>query len=261
VTQHELRAAVERLLGDRERVALGLDFDGTLAPIVQDPDDATLPAGTRRHLVALAEHPTVDIAVISGRSLDDIRSRVDIAGVEYAGNHGFELHGSEGAWIHPAIERHRPALERALERLERDLEPVPGCFVEDKYATLTVHHRQGNTDEGSFVIAAVQAVVDGEDALSMVVDDQAVEVRPDVDHDKGDAVEELIGADPETLVVYFGDAQTDVDAFRTLAARDDETVHVSVGDVLPASGYHLDAPADVEQFLCWLRAELGDAGA
>jgi trehalose 6-phosphate phosphatase len=261
VTQHELRSAVGELLAGREKVALYLDFDGTLAPIVGDPDGATLPAETRRHLVALANSPAVDVAVISGRALDDIRSRVDIAGIEYAGNHGFERGGDGDAWVHPAVERHRPVLDRARRRLERELDSVPGCFVEDKYATLTVHHRRAGPDEGSLAIAAVQTVVDDEEGLSMVVDEQAVEIRPAIDYGKGDAVEELFDADPETLAIYFGDAQTDVDAFRTLSAWDDETVHVSVGDALPASGHHLESPADVERFLRWLRIELGDLQA
>jgi trehalose 6-phosphate phosphatase len=209
----------------------------------------------------LAGSPAVDVAVISGRALDDIRSRVGLAGIKYVGNHGFELHDAGETWIHPEIERYRPLLDRARERIERELEPIPGCFLEDKHATLTVHHRQAGREGGSLAIATVQAVVDDEAELSMVVDEQAVEVRPDIDHHKGDAVEELFDAEPDTLVIYLGDAQTDVDAFRTLAAWDDETVHVSVGDALPASGHHLESPADVERFLRWLRIELGDLKA
>lgn len=258
MTQQELRSAVETLLVDRERIALYIDFDGTLAPIVQDPDDAALPAETRRHLVALAGSTAVDVAVISGRALDDIRSRVGIAGIKYAGNHGFELGEDGETWVHPEIERYRPVLERARERITRELDTIPGCFVEDKHATLTVHHRQADSAGGSSAIATVQAVVDNEEDLSMIVDEQSVEVRPNVDHHKGAAVEELFDAGPGALAIYLGDAQTDVDAFRTLAAWDDETVHVAVGSELPASGYHLDSPAEVERFLGWLRTEFVD---
>lgn len=261
VTQDDLQTAVAELLVDREKVALCLDFDGTLAPIVQDPDDAALSEEIRRHLNALASSTDVDVVVISGRALSDIRSRVDVGGIKYAGNHGFQQRESDDEWVHPDIEGYRPVLERARGGLERELDPVTGCFVEDKYATLTVHHRQASSDEGSFVIATVQSLVEDEEDLTMVVDEQSVEVRPDIDHDKGDAVEELLDVGAETLVIYFGDAQTDVDAFRTLAAWDDETVHVSVGSKLPASGYHLESPTDVGQFLGWLRTELGDSDA
>lgn len=226
-------------------------LDGTLAPIVQEPDDATLPADSRRHLVGLARSPDVDVVVISGRALDVVRSRVDVEGIEYAGNHGLELRGTGEAWVHPEIERYRPALHRVHEQLDRELEPVAGCFVEDKGATLTVHHRQAAPDEASFVIAAVQTVVEDEEDLSMVVEAQTIEIRPDIDYHEGDAVEELHDVDPETLVIYLGDARTDVDVFRTLAGWDEETVHVSVGIELPASGHQLDSPDDVGQFLRW----------
>lgn len=260
VTQSDLQAAVRNLLPAHETVALCLDFDGTLAPIVPDPNDAILPDETREQLAGLAANPVVDIAVISGRALEDIRSRVDIAGIKYAGNHGLELQGVADMRVHPALDRYRPALERTAEQLELELQPVPGCFIEDKYATLTVHHRRADTDDGSFVIATVQSLVDSEDGLSMSVDKQAVEVCPDIDYHKGDAIEELIDIDSDPLVIYLGDAQTDVDAFRTLAAADNDTIQVSVGSDLPASGYHLESPADVERFLGWLRKELNESG-
>jgi len=188
----ELRSDVGELLRGHEKITLCLDFDGTLAPIVPGPDAATLPESTRRHLIALARSPDVDIVVISGRALEDVRAR--------------------GA----------------------------------------------SSDEASFVIAAVQSVVDDDD-LKMVVDEQSIEIRPDIDHHKGHAVEAL--SDDDSLVIYFGDARTDVDAFRTLAGWEDETVHVSVGSELPASGHLLESPDDVGQFLQWVRTELGDLEA
>jgi len=254
----ELRSNVGELLRGREKITLCLDFDGTLAPIVPGPDAATLPESTRRHLVALARSPDVDVVVISGRALEDVRARVGVEGIRYAGNHGFELRDTDNEWVHPEIEEYRPLLERVSEELERELEPVRGCFVEDKGATLTVHHRRASSDEASFVIAAVQSVVDDDD-LKMVVDEQSIEIRPDIDHHKGHAVEAL--SDDDSLVIYFGDARTDVDAFRTLAGWEDETVHVSVGSELPASGHLLESPDDVGQFLQWIRTELGDLEA
>lgn len=259
MNQSELKSTISELLTVRGKLALCLDFDGTLAPIVADPDEATLPDESRHHLTELAENPTVEIAVISGRALEDIRSRVDVDGIKYAGNHGFELQQAGKTWVHPGVEPHRTALERTCNRLEQELEPLPGCFVEDKRATATVHHRQASTEDGSLAIAIVQDIVESEDGLSMNVDNQAVEIRPEIDRHKGDAVEELIEIDSDTLVVYLGDAETDVDAFRTLAAINDETVHVAVGSDLPASGYHLESPADVQAFLHWLRIELGES--
>jgi len=259
VSRTELQSAVATALEERERLALCLDFDGTLAPIVEDPASATLPAQTHDHLVTLAGNPTVDIAVISGRALEDIQSRIDIPGIDYAGNHGLEYKEGAEMWVHPVVERRRGVLELVCRQLERKLDPISGCFVEDKYATTTVHYRRADTDDASLVVSTVQDIVEGRDGLSMTVDNQAVEIRPDVDHHKGDAVEELVEIDADTVVCYLGDAETDVDAFRRLDARDDETICVSVGGELPASGYRLESPVEVEGFLGWLTTAVGES--
>jgi trehalose 6-phosphate phosphatase len=247
------------MLAESEAFALCLDFDGTLAPIVEDPTEAALPAETREHVARLAANPAVDVAVISGRALDDITSRVGIDGIGYAGNHGLEIQHGEEIWVHPEVKSHRDAMERTLDRIEDELETISGAFVEDKHATAAVHYRQAGTDDSSLVITRVQDIVETEDGLSMEVDNQTVEIRPEIEQRKGEAVTELIDVDAGTAVVYLGDAQTDVDAFETLDALDNTTIQISVDNDLPSSGYHLDSPEDVEAFLGWLGDELGDA--
>lgn len=259
MSQSELRTALRELLFVHERLALCLDFDGTLAPIVEDPDRATLPPGTRRQMAELASNPAVDVAVISGRALEDIRARVDIPEVSYAGNHGLEFEQDGSTWVHPDVDSHRDALARACRRLQRELEPLAGCFVEDKYATATVHYRRADTDDSRRAMAVTRDVAEREQKLETVVDEQAVEIRPDIDHHKGDAVEELVDIEGAPLIVYLGDAATDVDAFRTLDAIDGDAVRISVGGDLPAAGWNLDSPATVESFLHWLGIELGAA--
>ena len=252
MSRTDLQSAVEDHLTPGEQVGLCLDFDGTLAPIVEEPTEATLPPETRQYLEMLADNPAVDIAVISGRALEDIRSRVGIPEISYAGNHGLERSQDSEVWRHPVVQRRRGDLERVCREIERKLDHIAGCFVEDKYATATVHHRQAETDDGSLVLSTVQETVEGIDGLSMTVDDQAVEIRPDVDYHKGDAVEEILDIGSQAVVLYLGDAKTDIDAFRRLAERDDRTIQVSVGGALPATGHHLESPGDVEQFLGWL---------
>ena len=252
----ELKAAIGELLTATDRLALCLDFDGTLAPIVDDPDEAGMPDETRDHVQTLAEHPAVDVAVISGRALEDVRSRAGIDGISYAGNHGLELQRGEEVWIHPDVETHRPALEKALDRIRQELSGVPGTSVEDKHASATIHYRRANTEDSGFVIAAVEETVENEDGVSMTVDNQTVEIRPDIPQRKGEAVRELIDVQSGMGIVYLGDAQTDVDAFETLAAVPNETVEISVGDTLPAKGYHLDSPAAVQRVLAWLSDEI-----
>ena len=84
---------VRQALESAPRLLLLLDFDGTLSPIVERPEDATLPQVSRERLASLALLPYVDIAIISGRAAQDVRAGVGLDGVEYVGNHGRERLG------------------------------------------------------------------------------------------------------------------------------------------------------------------------
>lgn len=77
--------------------AVFLDYDGTLTPIVADPEEAHLSAETREVIGELARH--VPVAVISGRVLGDVRARVELDRIYYAGSHGFEISFPNGSSI------------------------------------------------------------------------------------------------------------------------------------------------------------------
>lgn len=255
MSRSELKSDIAEVLEDHTSVALCLDFDGTLAPIVSDPEEATLPFRTRKILATLSEKSTVDITIISGRALRDVRSRINIEGISYAGNHGLELLRDDHVWVHPDAEDCRESLERICHRLESELASISGCVIEDKYATAAVHYRRVDPEEIGSVIATVERLVDSEPTLRTTVSNKVVEIRPDTEYGKGAAVEALAETGPNTLVSYLGDAETDVDAFRTLAAMKDPTIRVSVGETLPASEYVLETPADVRELLEWLLKE------
>lgn len=83
------------------RILLGLDFDGTLSEIVDSPGKAVLSFDTRRLLRALIRRSDIKVAVLSGRALEDIKKRVGLPGVYYAGNHGLQIDGPGLQWTHP----------------------------------------------------------------------------------------------------------------------------------------------------------------
>ena len=101
-------------------VLLFLDFDGTLAPIVQEPMLAVLPAATRQVLDELVTNATITIAIVSGRSLGDLKGRVGMPGLVYAGNHGLEIEG-QGLWFEhaQAVVLSARAVRRITERIAR----------------------------------------------------------------------------------------------------------------------------------------------
>ena len=115
-----------------------LDFDGTLSEIVSDPDAATLVDGAAKALENLAALSPV--AILSGRDLADIRDRVGIPGIWYAGSHGFELIGPDGSHHHnDAAADSIPLLESAAAGLSVELSDVPGARVEHKRYAVAVH--------------------------------------------------------------------------------------------------------------------------
>lgn len=89
-------------IGYNHKLALLLDYDGTLAPIAPHPDLATLPQETKNILLRLSNHSDVHIAIVSGRNVDNVKKMVGIDGITYAGSHGLEiLHPDGSKFVHP----------------------------------------------------------------------------------------------------------------------------------------------------------------
>jgi alpha,alpha-trehalase len=202
------------------RPAVFLDYDGTLTPIVDRPERAVLDDAMRaavRRLAALCP-----VAVISGRDLDDVRARVALADIHYAGSHGFDIAGPGGLrHVHPAGLAALPRLDGAERRLREALRPVSGSLVDRKRFSIAVHFRGVAEKDVPLVEQAVDAELQGAPGLRKGHGKKVFELRPDVDWDKGSAVRwllETLGLAPDGVVpVYLGDDVTDEDAFREVA--------------------------------------------
>jgi trehalose 6-phosphate phosphatase len=215
---------------------LGLDFDGTLAPIVPRPDDATLPPATRTLLGRLAARGDTQVALISGRGLEDLAGRVGLAGLFYAGNHGLEIEGPNVRRVHDAAAAARARLGEVARRLAAELGAVDGAIVEDKGLTLSVHYRMvPDAAAAARVREAAHAACAADPALRVSDGRKVVEIRPAVDWHKGRALaflRETLTADaPGAPVLFVGDDRTDEDAFRVLG---DDGWGIVVGDPPPA---------------------------
>lgn len=245
------------------RLVFFLDYDGTLTPIVERPEDAVLSPAMREALTALAARATV--AIVSGRDLDDVRQRVNLDQLYYAGSHGFDLAGPDG-WRHEHPEGHR--FLDSLEAVERDLREaiarIDGAQVERKRYAVAVHYRRAAAADRPRVEAAVAEAMAGHDDLRKTGGKMIFELRPAIDWDKGRAVLWMLDAlelDLSThLPVYIGDDETDEDAFRALS---DVGIGILVRDAEPASTaatYTLDGTEEVRDLLVALRDRIGEAG-
>lgn len=236
-------------LGDAPGVVLCLDFDGTLAPIVPDADEARIDPECRGAVATLASAPAVEVAVISGRQIDDLRGRVGLEDVVYAGNHGFELRRSGRTAVHPDAADARSRIDEVCAAIEARTEQIPGCEVENKGVTATVHYRRVPDAAVDDVRDHAEEAVDDADAdLEMLDGKQIIEIRPAVDWDKGRVVELLAGEAPVGWEgTYVGDDTTDEDAFEAL---EPEGLGVLVGaDPDTAASLRVADRSDVADFL------------
>ncbi len=251
--------AVRAHVQARAHLVVVLDFDGTLAPIVDRPEEAAMVDGVRELLVALHAPPRSRVAIISGRALADLRARVGLDGVHYAGNHGLEL--SDPAWgtAPPADGATGALLAGCARRLRQRLADVPGVLVEDKGVSVSVHLRLVPREAVGLVVDevldAVGACPPGQ--LEVRRGKMVVEIRPAVDWDKGRAVrsllETVVGADwpMQAAVIYVGDDQTDEDAFAALGPGG-ITVRVGTEAAPTAARYRLRDPHELGRFLTML---------
>ncbi|MDT8404738.1 trehalose-phosphatase [Sulfuriflexus sp.] len=264
---HELPSALDALdeIIDRQdrQAALFLDYDGTLTPIVSHPDDAILSEAMRHVLRSLAG--LCKLAIVSGRDLNDVRNRVGIDGIWYAGSHGFDIAGPGGNRAEYQQGReYLPALDAAEQTLRARLADVPGCLVERKHFSIATHYRQVAQGQEATVKQAVDETHAGHPELRLTSGKKIFELQPAIDWDKGKAIRWLMQAlDLDFIrftLIYIGDDVTDEDAFRELETQG-IGILVTQEQQPTRATYRLDDPAAVEGFLERLSAKLADARA
>ena len=253
-----LPSALDHLEDIRKRLSgrkpiVFLDYDGTLTPIVQRPEDAVLPPAMREALKQLAQHCTV--AVVSGRDLQDVRAKVGLAQLYYAGSHGFDLAEPDGREsTHQEGERFLPALDEAEQMLRQDLEGIAGTRVERKRFAVAIHYREVAETDVPAVDAAVGRVHERVQGLRRSRGKKVFELQPELDWHKGRAVrwvmsEALKLNREQVLPFYVGDDVTDEDAFRELR-EDGVCIRVDEGAPQPTeAAYRLENTDEVCRFL------------
>lgn len=238
-------------LAATKRLAVFLDYDGTLTPIVRRPEEAVLSEPMRAAIRALAERCTV--AVVSGRDLKDVRAMVGIDQVLYAGSHGFEIVNSAGGHFEYAAGRAMlPVLNQVQKEVEAALEEVHGAQVERKRFSVALHYRNVEPREQERVLHAARHALLRHRGLRVTAGKKVWEIQPDVEWNKGKALEWIMAAlkldSCATLPVFIGDDITDEDAFRAVW---DRGIGVVVRDEprSTAAEYALDNTGEVRSFL------------
>ncbi|MBP6060526.1 MAG: trehalose-phosphatase [Candidatus Pacebacteria bacterium] len=227
-----------------------LDFDLTLSPLVKNPEDAILPDDTRILLKKLSKR--VRIAIITGRTIMDIKKRIKLGNITYIGNHGLE-HETRGVITSiPLSITTKKGLQEMKQRFLHLKRKYPGVIIEDKKIILALHYRLLSLqDERVFMkdVKKIKTELKKYD-FRITFDKKTFEVKPNVKDDKGTAalfVLKKFGNYKQ--VIYIGDSKTDEDAFRVLP----HGVTIRVGKSKHSSAkYYVRNTTEVKKILAWI---------
>lgn len=250
---HRINNAIDQLFTAYvagRTLALFFDYDGTLVPIVPSPRLAVLTPETRRLVRHLASRARVHVAVVSGRSLDDLKNMVGIDGMTYVGTSGLESELAGHRYSQTDTGDYLDLLGQVAQELAAVSHSIAGSWIEHKPAGVTWHYRDVATGElAGGRERALSTLKSFEPKLRVVNGPMALEIIPNVGVTKGTAVEWLCDRlGNGVLPVYVGDHENDREAFEVVRERGGFAI--GVGSEFPAVTEHqLNDPVALVVFL------------
>lgn len=242
---------IEHCITAAEHVALFLDFDGTISPIVLNPKDAEVEPQIYSTLRALSARPDFSIAIVSGRALADVRQRVPLTGAIYVGNHGLEIESDDIRFREPEAEHLRRELKCLSLQLKLALSDTEGVEIEDKDLTIAVHFRRVAEELHDWLRNSTYSAVGRSKSFACREGKMVLDIQPQIAWHKGRAVKWIMREvlHQRSLSIYIGDDVTDEDAFASIT----EGITIRVGGLAETGAQFLlpDVPG-VGQFLTWL---------
>ena len=246
-----------------------LDYDGTLTPIVKQPDRAYMSDEMRQVVKKVSTlYPT---AIISGRGREKVYEFVQLPELVYAGSHGMDI--SDGSSCrggkaevsnveldrkiqsYCAAEQFKETMDKVCAELRLAIKDIPHAEVEHNKFCVSVHYRNCDPALWEAVQSCVEKILKRHDSLRMTTGRKVFEVRPSIEWDKGKAVEYLLDVfgmsqRADVLPIYIGDDRTDEDAFRVLQQRE-TGIGILVSKIAKDTfaSYTLQDPSEVLHFL------------
>ncbi|XP_011190012.2 uncharacterized protein LOC105216943 isoform X2 [Zeugodacus cucurbitae] len=245
-------------LNEKTKLALLLDYDGTLAAIADNPKNTFMNVDMEKLLNRLALHPQIFLSIISGRGLRDVQSRVGIKGITYAGNHGLEIESGNGTRHDYALptelqKHYAPMVKELMDNVQKN-----GAWIEDKKVSLTYHYRDVPADISEEQKQLAIRIVEKHGFRANQAH-EAIEAKPPVNWNKGEAalliLKDRFGDNwaDQIKVIFAGDDNTDEDAMRLLQGAS-KSFRVSVDpEIQTYADFRLARQDVVEDLLKWIR--------
>ncbi|KAJ9164279.1 hypothetical protein P3X46_023878 [Hevea brasiliensis] len=254
------------------KIAVFLDYDGTLAPIVDNPDLAFMSDEMRSAVREVAKYfPT---AIISGRSREKVKEFVQLSNVYYAGSHGMDImaprrpvKSCDGKYHTIALDKKGnevlfqpakkflPAIQKVRTALREKVMKIQGARIEDNRFCISVHFRQVREEDYGILEKTVKSVLEHYPEFHLSWGKKVMEIRPSIEWDKGHALEYLLDTlglsnSSDVLPVYIGDDRTDEDAFKVIQGRGQGyPIIVSSSPKETKASFSLHDPSEVLTFL------------
>lgn len=234
------------------RIALFVDFDGTLAPITRDPSRPCLSPSVRQLLEEIGNSGRTAVTIISGRSLQDLRQKTRLHGLYHAGSHGLEISGPGIRFIHKAARSSKPVLDAIRADIESAINSYEGITMERKPYSFALHYRTAQKGVATLLRRLLKEKLtthaDGLKCLKIICGKKVLEIVPGVSWDKGAAALEVMKRLGDArLPVCVGDDATDEALFRVFRKRG---ITVRVGTSRrTAAAFYLKGQWEVPLFL------------
>ena len=207
---------IEKKLKETSKIFLMLDYDGTIAPIVKKPELAKLNPKTKKILRKLLGKDRLKIAIVSGRSITQLKKFVSLKGLYYVGVHGLEIAGPSINFKHPDAVKLKPILVKAYKATIKKMGEIKGVLVENKGLTFAVHYRLTSKKDVLKIRKKIREIHVKYSGLKILKGKKVLEFIPNLKWDKSSAVQFLLEKfDFNFFPIYFGDDLTDESVFKT----------------------------------------------
>lgn len=212
-----------RLKDNLSELFLFLDFDGTLVPIKDDPAQCFLKSDTMSQMEAISQSGKATVAVLSGRTVEEIKKRVPVQGIYYGGNHGLEISGPDLSYLHPDALFGKQAMEQIFKKIKKKMLNIGGALVERKKFGFSLHYRMANKEDRVLIKKIFYETISSNQyryTFSILPGKKVLELVPKVKWDKGRAALFLLKRQKKDyLPIYVGDDKTDETGFNALRTQ------------------------------------------